>query len=140
MKYEKGRYVTDKERKKMSMDEKKKFLLDALRDNYGIVKYATDLLGSSRQTFYDYLNSDEDFKKGYEGIREECTDFVEKKLFEVINEGHTNSIQFYLRTRGKERGYQENMINTNLNKDINITIDGDDDIDIDDSDINDIIE
>lgn len=122
-KYQKGIRLSKEEFKDMSIPERKQFLLDALSENYGIVKTATDALGCDRTTFYNYYNNDKDFKEKVDNIREETLDLVEKKHHELIDEGNAAMIQFHLRTKGKHRGYQESVLNTNINKDITIGFD-----------------
>jgi hypothetical protein len=102
------------------VDTHKKELLQALKEAKGIVSFACDKVGLSRTTFYNYLNEDEVFKLLVEEINEEAIDFVESKLHEKINgikvmgrEGvyeqppSDTAIIFYLKTKGKKRGYVE---------------------------------
>ena len=102
----------------------KKALLSALETYHGIIKDACRKVGISRQTYYDWLKSDPEFKAEAEDIGEDAIDFVEGKLFEKINgvtigksvEGivvtydqppSDTAIIFYLKTKGKKRGYIE---------------------------------
>jgi hypothetical protein len=38
-------------------------------------------------------------------VNEKTIDYVENKLIQEINKGNLNAIQFYLKTKGKNRGY-----------------------------------
>ncbi len=107
--------------------ERKKALLDALEDKYGIVTDACRSTGVERSTFYEWLKIDPDFKAAVDDIQETAIDYVEGKLFERITgvevlkgidkdtgEMITYSlppdvpaISLYLKTRGKKRGYIE---------------------------------
>lgn len=88
-------------------DNRKQNLLAALREARGIVSVACARAGVARRTFYNWLDTDEDFKLSVEDVNEEAVDFVEGKLMERIEGGAERSIIFYLKTRGKKRGYKE---------------------------------
>lgn len=105
----------------------KRGVLEALEAYHGIVSDACRKCSISRQTFYDWLKSDPEFKLAVEEIQDVAIDFVEGKLFERINgvevlkgvdketeeeitytlPPDTQAINFYLRTKGRKRGYQE---------------------------------
>lgn len=59
----------------------------------------------SRQTFHLYYTTDKEFKQMVEDAKESLIDFAESKLIELIDKGDVSSIQFFLRTKGKDRGY-----------------------------------
>ncbi len=104
----------------------KKQMLEALTKSLGVVKTACSLVGISRETHYRWTREDENYKLAVENIADEAIDFVESKLFEKINgvtiqsgvdkEGEPivydhppsdTAIIFYLKTKGKKRGYIE---------------------------------
>jgi hypothetical protein len=82
-------------------------LLKALKEARGIVTTACDAVGVNRSTYYDYYNSDPEFKREADDVQEIAIDFVEGKLFEQIEEGIPTSTLFYLKTKAKHRGYIE---------------------------------
>lgn len=86
----------------------KENVLNALKKHLGVVKYACEEAGISRQTFYTYC-LDPEFKKQVEDIDEMTIDFVEHKLLKKIEENSEKSIHFYLRYRGRKRGYTDNV-------------------------------
>lgn len=88
-------------------DERKKRLLTALKETRGIVSVACTRAGVARRTFYQWLDSDEDFERSVEDVNEEAIDFAESKLLDNIEAGKERSIIFYLKTRGKKRGFRE---------------------------------
>jgi predicted DNA-binding transcriptional regulator AlpA len=95
---------------------KKESLLKALEKSLGIVSTACESVGISRTTYYKYYNEDEDFKKQVNDIGEATIDFAESSLFELIRSGNTAATIFFLKTKGKRRGYierQEVEHNTN---------------------------
>ena len=61
----------------------------------------------NRSTFYDYYNKDPKFKAEVDAIQDIALDFVESKLFEQIKDDNTTATIFYLKTKGKRRGYVE---------------------------------
>ena len=86
---------------------KKKKFLEALREGHGLISYACRKVGVSRELFYRYKKKDEAFAKEVEEIDNETIDIVESKLLSKINDGDVTSIIFYLKTKGKKRGYIE---------------------------------
>lgn len=64
--------------------DKKKELIKALSYTLGIVSYACQLVGCSRQTFYDYKNSDKKFLEAWEDTTHIVEDFVRLSLYRNI--------------------------------------------------------
>lgn len=91
----------------MSKFDKKTQLIENLRICKGIVASACEVVGVSRGTFYKWCKEDEEFKAQVDEINEATLDFVESKLLENIKKGEVTSIIFYLKTKGRNRGYQE---------------------------------
>lgn len=90
-------------------DTIKREMLKALKQTLGVVSPACDLVGISRNTHYTWIKTDEDYKREVDDLLDFQLDFVESKLFENINSGDTGSTIFYLKTKGKHRGYIEKM-------------------------------
>lgn len=88
-------------------DTKKKALLQALEKNLGIVTQATKTVGIHRSTYYEWLEKDAEFEKAARDIQEVALDFVEGKLLKRIQDESDTAILFYLKTKGKHRGYVE---------------------------------
>lgn len=85
----------------------KKNLLEALEQSLGVVTTACKIVGCNRSTFYDYYNKDEDFKKSVDELQNMTLDFVESQLHKQIKDGNTTATIFYLKTKGKKRGFVE---------------------------------
>ena len=85
----------------------KKQLLIALEQSLGVVTTACRKVGVGRTTFYEYCKKDEEFKKQVDDIENIALDFVESKLHQQIAENNTTATIFYLKTKGKHRGYVE---------------------------------
>ena len=88
---------------------KKEQLLTALEKSLGIISTACDNVGISRTTYYKYYNEDEGFKTQVDDISEIALDCAESQLFELIKEKNVTAIIFYLKTKGKKRGYVEKL-------------------------------
>ena len=98
-----GKRLTEEERRQ----RKKNTFLKFLKEGMGIVSYACDKTNISRQTFYNWKDNDDDFAQQAEDIQETTVDMAESKLLTSINEGNVAAIIFYLKTKGKKRGYVE---------------------------------
>lgn len=96
--------------------------LEALRKNLNIVSAAVDSTGIGRTTFYEWLKNDPEFKKKVDEIPEFQMDFVENALLKRIKDGSDTAITFYLRTKGKKRGYDTSTSNINVEGKIDISI------------------
>ena len=86
---------------------KKENLLKALKQSLGIVSTACKGVDISRTTYYKYYNEDKDFKRSVDSISDIALDCAESQLFELIKEKIITAIIFYLKTKGKKRGYIE---------------------------------
>lgn len=110
----------------------KKALLKALEKSLGVVTTACEAARVGRTSYYEYYKNDKKFKKAVDELSNKALDFVESKLFERIkgyehpedkvfnNDGSAMvvpmikhyppdaaSMIFYLKTKGKKRGYIE---------------------------------
>lgn len=91
------------------MKSKELFLL-GLKDSAGIVGAACERAGVSRSTYYRWREEDESFRERADDIIEGQVDFVENRLLKKIQDGDTTAIIFYLKTKGKKRGYSEKAV------------------------------
>jgi hypothetical protein len=85
----------------------KKALIGALKETLGVVTAACEAVGVDRATFYRYYNDDEDFQKEVKDMQEYALDFAESALFKSIKKGSDTATIFFLKTKGKDRGYIE---------------------------------
>lgn len=111
------------------VEQNKKDVLAALEAFKGIVSDACLQVGIGRTTFYRYVKEDPEFKAAVDAVQDVALDYVESKLFERI-EGvmmtgkrgeeaysippDTTAIIFYLKTKGKKRGYVERTEHTGV--------------------------
>lgn len=100
----------------------------ALGQNLGIISRAVDAVGCSRSQYYEWLKDDKDFALMAQEVTERTLDYVEGQMFKLIegvtveDENHVDEngdpmiyktipdkslIIFYLKTKGKARGYVE---------------------------------
>lgn len=94
-------------------------MLDALEKSLGIVTTAAKIAGINRCTHYDWLKDDEEYKKSVEALADLVIDFAESQLHKQIKEGSGAATIFYLKTKGKKRGYIEAQeINFNTKKNL----------------------
>ena len=88
-------------------EQHKKGIIEALEKSLGVVTTACKKMGIGRTQFYHWLKDDEDFRKEVEDIQNIALDFAESQLHKQIGEGNTSATIFYLKTKGKNRGYIE---------------------------------
>jgi|TARA_R110001606_G_scaffold17574_1_gene67955 hypothetical protein len=86
---------------------KKESMLKALEKSLGVVTVACRKSETPRSTFYKWLNEDEQFAKDVSDIENIALDFAESQLHEQIGNANTAATIFYLKTKGKKRGYIE---------------------------------
>jgi hypothetical protein len=89
------------------MQHNKKVLLEALEKSLGVVTTACKAVNLDRTTHYRYFNDDPEYAKAVADIAEVALDFAESQLHKQIQKGEVSSTIFYLKTKGKHRGYIE---------------------------------
>lgn len=80
-------------------------VLAALEHAGGIRSEAAKLLGCARETLSRYLTRHPELAQDLEAIEEASLDLAESKLLELIRKGDGSAIRFYLRCKGKGRGW-----------------------------------
>ena len=88
-------------------DTKKGLMLEALEKSLGIVSTACKMVDISRQTHYAWLKADEEYKSAVQSIQDSVLDFAESHLYKLVKEGNPAATIFFLKTKGKKRGYIE---------------------------------
>ena len=98
----------------------KKLFLQELKNCFGVIQDACDVVGIHVSTYDRWFKEDEDFAKKANEIIGTQIFFVESKLFKKVKEGSLDGIKFYLKCKGKHRGWIEgdNIIiqQTNVNQ------------------------
>ena len=82
-------------------------MIEALKSSLGVVTHALGTLNLSRTNYYKWIKEDAEFALEVEEIQNEALDFAETALFDQIRDGNPQSTMFYLKTKGKKRGYTE---------------------------------
>jgi|DEB0MinimDraft_6_1074348.scaffolds.fasta_scaffold00095_46 hypothetical protein len=90
------------------LDDKKR-MLDALEKSLGVVTTACQMARVGRSTHYDWMSKDAEYAAAVRSLNDVAVDFGESALFEQIKAGNPASTIFFLKTRGKHRGYVERM-------------------------------
>jgi hypothetical protein len=86
---------------------KKTAMLDALEKCLGVVSYACKLVQIDRASHYRWMIEDVEYKAKVDVIMEMTLDFAENSLYSQIKDGNTTATIFFLKCKGKERGYVE---------------------------------
>jgi hypothetical protein len=86
---------------------KKDQMLEALERSLGIVTTACNAVGIGRTTHYQWMKDDPDYKQAVQAIDGRVLDFAESHLHKLIKEGNPAATIFFLKTKGKGRGYIE---------------------------------
>ena len=102
-------------------DSKRK-MLEALEKSLGIVSTAARMVNIARNTHYEWMKNDEAYKEAVDVINEGVIDFAESKLHNLIDNGDTAATIFYMKTKGKKRGYIERQELTGADNQPIITI------------------
>lgn len=89
------------------MDMNKRLMINALEKTLGVVTSACKIVGIARSTHYNWYDSDRDYRDAVDDISNIALDFAESKLHELIKDKDTTATIFYLKTKGKRRGYIE---------------------------------
>lgn len=87
----------------------KRNMLAALQQTLGVVQAACMQVGIERKTHYRWLEKDSKYKQAVEEMTDVALDFAESKLLGQIKSNNTAATIFYLKTKGKKRGYIERV-------------------------------
>ena len=97
-------------------EHNKRRVIEALTKTMGIVTRACEMAEISRTQFYHWCKTDPDFAEQVKSIEDIALDYAESKLFENIKSKRETSIIFYLKTKGRKRGYNEKIEVENTHK------------------------
>lgn len=118
--------IFDQNAKTLLNDNQKKYLI-ALCLNMGVKSAACRSVGLNWHFPFDNIDEKKTpkfaiFKKIQDWIKNDyCVDFAESKLYKLIKDENPQSVIFYLKTKGKDHGFQET---TKLDFGGDITING----------------
>ncbi len=89
----------------LNTNPRKASMLHALLKCFGVVSYAAMEAGISRKTHYNWMETDREYRLAVERIDEATIDYCEAKLFKHVQKGDLQAAMFFLRHKGKSRGY-----------------------------------
>lgn len=87
--------------------QRKEAMIAALEASLGIVSTAAPKANVSRTQHYQWLRDDPEYKKAVEAVQDSVLDFAESHLYKLVKEGNPAATIFFLKTKGKKRGYVE---------------------------------
>ena len=105
MKIKQKKAPIKKEQKRTTIT--KDVLLKHLEQNMGTVTLACHFAQCNRSTYYRWIKEDNQFKQSVDDIQEAALDICEAEMWKLIKDGNVPTILFYLKTKGKKRGYIE---------------------------------
>lgn len=82
-------------------------MIEALIKSLGVVTTACNQVGIARKTHYEWYKEDEEYQRSVDDISDVALDFAESMLHKQIQDKDTTATIFYLKTKGKKRGYIE---------------------------------
>ena len=91
------------------LDTKKRAMIEALEKSLGIVTTACKTVGIARSTHYNWYDEDQEYRMQVDATADIVLDFAESKLHKQIDSGDTTATIFFLKTKGKRRGYIERV-------------------------------
>lgn len=105
--------------------KKKEDFLITLEKKLGIISTSLKENGIPYSYYKKWMIDDADFRIKVDEVNEKSIDFVESKLYNLINEGDRTAIIFYLKCKGKHRGYVEKaevIHDVNINEKFKINV------------------
>lgn len=96
-------------------------IIAAIKSEKGYLTLAAKKAGLSYVTVWRYAQDFLSVKEAVEEAKETVLDFVEGQLYKKIEDGDVASIIFYLKTKGKSRGYVERQEQQRMDK-VTITV------------------
>ena len=108
-------------------EQHKKAMLDSLEKSLGVVTAACKAVGIGRTTHYLWMKDDPEYKAAVDELSDVAIDFAESHLHKQIKGGNSTSTIFFLKTKGKKRGYVERQeIEATIGKMFQVEILGED--------------
>lgn len=90
-------------------EDRKKFV-EVLTENNGRLLITREICGVSKATLFRYRKKFPEFGAAVNEAKSLQVDYVEGKLFDLIDKNNVNAIIFFLKTRGRDRGYGEKYV------------------------------
>jgi len=112
------------EAKKAKMEKRKQDFLNLFEQKANNIMLTCKAIGIERATYYQWYKEDDEFKEKVEHLNEGQIDFAETALKKQIQDGNITAIIFFLKTKGRSRGYVERteLVGTGIDNRIQIEI------------------
>jgi len=111
--------LTDEDRAKslesrhLSILTQKAAMIKGMVDHFCVVKYACAQAGITRETHYNWLENDDEYREQINQLKENNLDVAEYALMKMINGMKDPAlIKWYLETHGTSRGYGKKISDT----------------------------
>jgi len=101
------RIIIPRGKRKQDVRARKDIFLQLFVRNLGNIAICCRKMGIDRTAYYEWMKTDATFRQQIAEIEEVRLDFAEHALWARMKAGDTKAIIFYLKTKGKERGYVE---------------------------------
>jgi len=88
----------------MRLSKEQKHFIATLKQALGVVSIALQQTGVRVEDYQEWLENPF-FKEEVDKVADVSLDFVENQLIKEIKNGNMAAIQYYLKTKGKHRGY-----------------------------------
>jgi len=96
-------------KKRNKTDLNKENFITLFFKHTGNISFICKTIGIHRTTYYQWLKKDKKFRETIDAELEGLIDFVESKLFNLIDDKNVAAVIFFLKTKGKGRGYVERI-------------------------------
>ena len=93
----------------MNAKQKREIFLETYRKKACNVSQACKAAGIARRTYNAWIEKNKKFAEQVKEIEEALLDFAESQLMQNIQYGRETSLIFFLKTKGKSRGYIEGL-------------------------------
>lgn len=84
-------------------------LIEALKECDGNMAVVAKKFGCSRSLVWSYVDKDPELRDLTDELTEAFVDEAESQLFKAIREGNVVATIFFLKTKGRHRGYSERL-------------------------------
>jgi hypothetical protein len=84
-------------------------MIAAMEKSLCVVSTAAKKAGIDRRTHYKWMQADPEYAENIKELEDVSIDFAESCLFSQMKRGDNAPTIFYLKTKGKKRGYVEGM-------------------------------
>ena len=103
----KNKQKTNSDSTQSTLSDKKEKFLEILELNSGNVQESCKRANIGRRTYYSWKEVDQDFADACVDVKEGLLDFAESQLQGLIKANNVIATIFFLKCKGKSRGYTE---------------------------------